>query len=155
MGEIERARSLRGVYDDEEEEPFCHGRLEGGPFNGAKNGPPRLCDLSPRPPAIGPFNCAHPAPLSYRARFTPYSPPFFDWLLAFPAPPSLRRVYLALASFILQALLPSRRLNRARKDIVMLQSLRVSIVIILFIIINVYFVISLLDIFLTSFIKLL
>lgn len=42
----EREEEPRGVYDDEEEEPFRHGRLEGGPFNGAKNDPLPLCSLA-------------------------------------------------------------------------------------------------------------
>jgi len=41
-----RARSSRDVYDDEEEEPFRHDRLKGGPFNGVKNDPPPLCSLA-------------------------------------------------------------------------------------------------------------
>jgi len=42
-----RARSPRGVYDDEEEVPFRHGRLGGRPFNGAKNDPAAF--VLPRP----------------------------------------------------------------------------------------------------------
>ena len=94
-----RARSSRGVYDDEEEEPFRHGRLGGGLFNGVKNDPPPLCSLSlslslsPRP-VIEPFNCVRLCIL----RLYPLSSPRLT-ALAFSAPLSFS-VYLTLASFI-------------------------------------------------------
>lgn len=108
-GRDRASETPHGVYDDEEEEPFRHDRLEGGPFNGAKNDPRRLCAPSPRPPAIGPFNCVHLAPLPYRVPVSsPIQPPdlpsplFFDCVSrASIVPP---RVYLALASYFFKYL---------------------------------------------------
>lgn len=87
-----RARSPRGVYDDEEEEPFRHGRLEGGPFNSAKNDPPPLCSLASTVHQLSSHltvcvcaSCTLSTP--YHARL---SPPLTA--LSFPAPLSFLHV---------------------------------------------------------------